>query len=65
MGKIKQNKRLSAHRQAGDPMGAKQNLADEIESLKLAKTKINDPVNSKVVRKRQADEDEVNSTRHL
>ena len=40
MGKIKANKRLSAGRQASDPMGSKLALADEIESLKLVKTKI-------------------------
>lgn len=58
MGKVKQNKRLSAHRTAGDPMGSKLPLADEIESLKLAKTKSNELTNSK---KRQADdEDQVN-----
>jgi hypothetical protein len=69
MGKIKQNKRLSAHRQAGDPMGTKLALADEIESLKLAKTKStndqnnnnnnnNNSSNTSSLRKRQADEDE-------
>lgn len=57
MGKVKQNKRLSAHRTAGDPMGSKLPLADEIESLKLAKTKSSELANSK---KRQAeDEDQV------
>lgn len=56
MGKIKANKRLSVGRQASDPMGSKLALADEIESLKLAKTKITDQDNFN--RKRQADEDE-------
>ena len=55
MGKVKQNKRLSAHRTAGDPMGSKLPLADEIESLKLAKSKTNELGNSK---KRQADDEE-------
>ena len=59
MGKIKANKRLSAGRQASDPMGSKLALADEIESLKLVKTKITDSPNPNMVRKRQADEDEV------
>lgn len=58
MGKIKAKTRLSAGRAASDPMGSKLALADEIESLKLAKTKINDTPNSNVMRKRQADEDE-------
>ncbi len=67
MGKIKTNKRLSAGRQASDPMGSKLALADEIESLKLAKTKFNDnQANSNTisVKKRHADEDEVNQTRN-
>lgn len=59
MGKIKANKRLSAGRQASDPMGTKLALADEIESLKLAKAKITDPNNLNAVKKRHADEDEV------
>lgn len=58
MGKIKANKRLSAGRQATDPMGSKLALADEIESLKLAKTKITDQESLNIVRKRQADDDE-------
>ena len=48
MGKIKQGKRLGVNRDnaagysvGGDPMGAKLPLADEIESLKLAKSKRN------------------------
>lgn len=59
MGKIKAKTRLSAGRAATDPMGSKLALADEIESLKLVKTKITDMPNSNVVKKRQADEDEV------
>ncbi len=61
MGKIKQNKRFSAqNRQTGDPMGTKLALADEIESLKLAKSKTSDVTsNINSMRKRQADEDEV------
>ena len=61
MGKVKQGKRLSAHRTSGDPIGAKIPLAEEIESLKLAKSKPNDPdtKNNVAIRKRQADEDEV------
>lgn len=69
MGKVKQGKRLGLNRDnaagystvaPGDPMGAKLPLADEIESLKLAKTKTVDPkaqINS--LRKRQADDEEV------
>lgn len=70
MGKVKQGKRLGLNRDnaagytvaPGDPMGAKLPLADEIESLKLAKTKAVDPkaqINS--LRKRQADDEEVRS----
>ena len=53
MGKIKATKHLSSQRQASDPMGTKLNLADEIETLKLAKAKITDEAISN--RKRQAD----------
>lgn len=59
MGKIKANKHLSSQRQASDPMGTKLNLADEIETLKLAKAKITDQAMLNNVRKRQADGDEV------
>ena len=54
MGKVKQNKHLNAQRAAADPMGSKLPLADEIESLKLAKTKSesNNP------KKRQADDND-------
>jgi hypothetical protein len=58
MGKVKQNKRLSAHRTAGDPMGSKLPLADEIESLKLAKSKSNELNQSNSSKKRQADDAE-------
>jgi essential nuclear protein 1 len=70
MGKVKQGKRISAHRTTGDPMGSKVPLADEIESLKLAKSKSNDLLNKSgqnvmsggngagLIRKRQAEEDE-------
>lgn len=66
MGKVKQGKRISAHRTSGDPMGSKVPLADEIESLKLAKSKSNDLLNKNgqnatsgaIIRKRQAEEDE-------
>ena len=60
MGKVKQNKRLSAHRTAGDPMGSKLPLADEIESLKLAKSKSNEMNHhqSGSSKKRQADDAE-------
>jgi hypothetical protein len=57
MGKIKQGKRLSSHRNSIDPLGGKMPLADEIESLRLAKSKSTEQVNSST-RKRQADEDE-------
>ena len=65
MGKVKQGKRLSSHRTSGDPMGSKLPLADEIESLKLAKSKSNDLLNTSgataagMLRKRQAEEEEV------
>ncbi len=63
MGKIKTNKRLSAGRQASDPMGSKLALAEEIESLKLAKTKFNDSQNNIAsLKKRHADDDEVSLT---
>lgn len=40
MGKIKQSKRISAHRTQADPiLGGKMPLAEEIESLRLAKSK--------------------------
>lgn len=60
MGKIKTNKRLSAGRQASDPMGTKLALADEIESLKLAKTRTTDSASSNANKnsKRQADGEE-------
>ena len=66
MGKVKQGKRISAHRTTGDPIGAKVPLADEIESLKLAKSKSSEVLNKNqnstsgaLMRKRQAEEDEV------
>ena len=64
MGKIKQGKRISAHRTTGDPIGAKVPLADEIESLKLAKSKSSEILSQNstsgaAIRKRQAEEDEV------
>lgn len=72
MGKVKQGKRLGLNRDnaagystgvaaPGDPMGAKLPLADEIESLKLAKTKTVDPNKAaqlNPLRKRQADDEE-------
>ncbi|CAF1006306.1 unnamed protein product [Brachionus calyciflorus] len=60
MGKMKQNKHLSASRQSADPIGSKVALADEIESLKLAKAKSNqqDPKTSK--KKLLEDEEFVN-----
>ena len=58
MGKIKQGKRLSSHRSSIDPLGGKMPLADEIESLRLAKSKSTDQANNSSTRKRQADEDE-------
>ncbi len=72
MGKVKQGKRLSAHRSTGDPIGVKVPLADEIESLKLAKSKSTELINKNgqmgaatsgggaALKKRQAEEDEVN-----
>ena len=57
MGKIKQQKRSAVHRQSGDPIGAKMALADEIESLKLAKTKTKEQTSKKNL---LADKDEVN-----
>ena len=70
MGKVKQGKRLSAHRTSGDPIGVKVPLADEIESLKLAKSRSNEALSkngqggggvsaSVTLKKRQADEEEV------
>jgi hypothetical protein len=70
MGKVKQGKRLSAHRSTGDPIGVKVPLADEIESLKLAKSKSTELINKNgqmgaatsgaaALKKRQAEEDEV------
>ncbi|RNA30901.1 Bystin [Brachionus plicatilis] len=41
MGKIKQNKHLGASRQSADPIGSKMALGDQIESLKIAKSKCN------------------------
>jgi len=57
MGKVKQNKHLNAQRAAADPMGSKLPLADEIESLKLAKTK-SESNNLNSSKKRQADDDD-------
>ena len=39
MGKIKQGKRINMQRNNADPIGNKMPLADEIQSLKIAKTK--------------------------
>lgn len=59
MGKVKQGKRLSAHRASTDPMGSKIALADEIESLKLAKSKSSNSNVIEASKKRQAEEEEV------
>jgi hypothetical protein len=63
MGKVKQGKRLSSHRSSIDPMGGggKVPLADEIESLRLAKSKSNDSNNNNttmVSNKRAADHED-------
>jgi hypothetical protein len=60
MGKITQNKRITAHRQNADPIGIKMGLGDELESLKIAKLKSNQTDNSGFKAKRvQAEEEEV------
>ena len=60
MGKITHNKRINAQRSNADPIGNKLiPLADEIESLKLAKNKLNMPENgsSLKAKKMQAEEE--------
>lgn len=59
MGKMKTEKRTSAHRATADPIGSKLALADEIESLKLAKSKTINQDNLKNSKKRTADDDQV------
>ena len=60
MGKIKQGKRTTAHRHSTDPMGSKVPLADEIESLRLAKSRISNQSTVNKSRNDEQDEEFIN-----